>query len=136
MIAIGTATPETDAESLRAALRPTTRRTLILVDDVDRIERTATEDRLCELLSDATQEVAIVVAGTGDALRNSLRGLIPLIRRTTNGLLLAPTSTLDGELIGVRLTRSHLGATKGRAIIALNGEPVAAQIAIVTSTTR
>jgi S-DNA-T family DNA segregation ATPase FtsK/SpoIIIE len=73
-----------------------------------------------------------VVAGELDELKNELRGTIVETRKSKLGLLLSPPSSLDGDVVGVRLARSQTGKLgAGRGWFAQQGETTLVQVPLV-----
>ncbi|MFL6140039.1 MAG: FtsK/SpoIIIE domain-containing protein [Frankiaceae bacterium] len=74
---------------------------------------------------------AVLVAGTTDDLHAAFRGFAVDVRRSRSGLLLAPRSPSDGDLLGVRLPRGACdAAVPGRAALVLKGVAAPVQVAI------
>jgi len=64
----------------------------------------------------------IVGAGTADDLSGAYRGPAAALKKSRSGLLLAPATPNDGDLLGVRLPRSVLGASNpGRGLLVTAG---------------
>jgi S-DNA-T family DNA segregation ATPase FtsK/SpoIIIE len=62
-------------------------------------------------------------------MKNELRGAVVEAKKAKAGLLLSPPSTLDGELVSLRLPRNPVGRTPpGRGILALHGQPSVVQV--------
>jgi S-DNA-T family DNA segregation ATPase FtsK/SpoIIIE len=75
----------------------------------------------------------VVVAGQTDDLKSELRGVVVEAKRARTGLLLSPSSTLDGELISLRLPRNLVGRSRpGRGIFSLHGEATVVQVPLTT----
>jgi DNA segregation ATPase FtsK/SpoIIIE, S-DNA-T family len=64
---------------------------------------------------------SVVAAGNSDALSSAVGGLVALLKRNRSGLLLAPQSMTEGDLIGIRLNRGIVGSsgTAGRGYLHL-----------------
>jgi S-DNA-T family DNA segregation ATPase FtsK/SpoIIIE len=122
----GSPTPDALAAALRKASGPV----VVLVDDAELFGRTDADAALREFLRGALPgSTAVVMAGLTDDLKNTLKGTIVDVRKAKAGLLLSPESTLDGELIGVRLPRNLIGRTPpGRGIVGLHGEAKVTQV--------
>ena len=86
------------------ALRRATPELGILVDDAENLTGTPMEAALLEATNivDAAGGVVIVTAETQRAL-GLFRGLVPDVARDGCGVLLAPTSSADGDLLRVRV---------------------------------
>ena len=124
--------PEPDLDELRAALEATTEPLLVLVDDADLLARKPA-DEIIETALARPGLSAVAIAGKIDELAAETRGFIPKTKRSKYGILLSPNSTLQGDLVGLRLQRSQLGKfPPGRGILSLGGEPFVVQIPLVT----
>jgi S-DNA-T family DNA segregation ATPase FtsK/SpoIIIE len=102
----------------------------IVIDDAEAFSRSEADDAVKDFLKASGQgRVAVVVAGQLDDLKSELRGTIVEARKAKAGLLLSPPSTLDGELVGLRLTRNLIGRMPaGRGLLASNGEAIPIQV--------
>ena len=97
---------------------------VILADDVDLLASPPAETLLRDLASSGRdQGVGIACAGTPDALVTPRSGWVAQVRRSRQGVLLAPQSGLEGDIIGMRLPHTALrGArTPGRGLTAGEG---------------
>ena len=88
----------------------------LLVDDADTFARSDADEAVRELVREGGRgQVAVVVAGPIEEMKTELRGVIAEARRARTGLLLSPSSSFDGDLVGVRLAavdgRAHAGRT-------------------------
>ena len=103
---------------------------VLLIDDVDTFARSEADEAVRQLLRDGSRGVpAIVVAGPIEEMKTELRGVVAEARRAKSGLLLSPSSTFDGDLVGVRLAQSTVGRTPpGRGCLVLGGESVLVQV--------
>jgi DNA segregation ATPase FtsK/SpoIIIE, S-DNA-T family len=71
----------------------------------------------------------LVVAGSLEELKTEMRGVIAEAKKAKAGLLLSPPSTLDGDVVGVRLTKNLVGRTPpGRGLLARHGEVEVIQV--------
>ncbi|MEO6504081.1 MAG: FtsK/SpoIIIE domain-containing protein [Jatrophihabitantaceae bacterium] len=87
---------------------------LVLIDDAERFNDTASGDFLTEV---ATGHRAAVIAATrSDDVTMSFRGPAVAVRRRRTGLLLQP-SPADGELLGVRAGLHRLAPVPGRGLL-------------------
>ncbi len=102
----------------------------IVIDDAEVLARTPADDAVKDYLRAAGRgRVAVVVGGQLDDLKNELRGTIVEAKKSKAGLLLSPPSTLDGDLIGLRLPRNLTGRMPpGRAVLGLDGEARIVQV--------
>ena len=103
---------------------------VLLIDDVDTFARSEADEAVRQMLRDGSRGVpAIVVAGPIEEMKTELRGVVAEARRAKSGLLLSPSSTFDGDLVGVRLAQSTVGRTPpGRGCLVLGGESVLVQV--------
>lgn len=106
-------------DDVRSLLRPATSRT-ILIDDFDVL---GADSPVASALADAygamrdTDNIVVLAGGT-DELAASYRGLHVDMKRGRTGLLLAPRSPSDGDLVNARLPRSIGGQVPlGRAVL-------------------
>ncbi len=114
---IGSITADTsrdDVTAFLAGLVPTgTQPTLLLVDD---LEILGTDGSLADALVDHLKALRdkpglLIAAGTSDELASAYRGPAAALKKSRAGILLCPAAPGDGEILGVRLPRSALGAT-------------------------
>ncbi len=108
---------------------------LVLVDDVERLIGTASEEVLAGHVEAATRQdtpaLVLVAAGAPAELTGAYRGLVPLLRRARNGILLHPLGAGDGEVVGLHLPRSRPGPA-GRATLVVDGRASSLQVALST----
>ena len=102
---------------------------LILVDGATRFSKSPADLALAEFLN-AKTNLRAVIAGTVDELRDEIRGRIPACRRSQCGILLSPSSPLDGSIFGVRLDKSVLGRTPGRGLLVQETTVLPVQVAL------
>ncbi len=102
------------------AANPPDERTLLVVDDSEAFADTPSGDRLAEWARTDRPDLAVVVAGRSADLAVTFRGIAADLRRNQCGVLLQPTS-VDGDLLGVRLPRTRHAAPPGRAMLV--GDP-------------
>lgn len=104
-----------DAEELtEEALTPLLvrdRPTLLIADDAELLRTFAAELWLRTTIPDA-QELGLgfIVAGDTAALGKGMTGWLVEVRKQRHGLLFSPASLSDGDVTGVRLKRSDIGA--------------------------
>ncbi|MCK9894404.1 FtsK/SpoIIIE domain-containing protein [Frankia sp. AgB32] len=95
---------------------------VVLVDDVDLLGFSSPlEAPLREIVSAGRDRgVGLAFAGSGEALSQSISGWLGEARRSRQGVLLAPQSSLEGDLLGTRIPPSLLraGVRPGRGHIA------------------
>ncbi len=102
----------------------------ILIDNAEVLARTPADEAVKGFLqTSGRSRVAVMVAGSIEEMKNDLRGAISEARKAKAGLLLSPSSTMDGDLVGLRLARNLVGRTPpGRGILALHGEATVVQV--------
>lgn len=94
--------------------------TVLLVDD---LELVGTDGPLADAIvahlgALRDRPGLVVAAGSADELSSGYRGPAATMKKSRNGLLLAPSSPNDGDLFGLRLPRSALGAgVPGRGLL-------------------
>ena len=114
---------------LEALLREPT--DVLLVDDADLL----VDSPLAYVLEQAVRSMrdtglSVVVAGTTDELVTGYRGFVVDLRRSTSGLLLSPQSAVDGDLLGVRLSRAvGRDVHEGRGLLCRRGVTTPIQVA-------
>ncbi|WP_462203736.1 FtsK/SpoIIIE domain-containing protein [Frankia sp. CcWB3] len=104
---------------------------VVLVDDAELVgERAAAElAAFWQAARDGGGGV-LIVAGTTEELLGQYRGFLVDVRRGGYGLLLAPGRPSDGELLGVRLSRTIGGpAPPGRGVLVRRGAVLPVQVA-------
>lgn len=128
VLRVFTGTPDTDEVS--AVLASHDGALAVVIDDTETLARTPVDDALRAFLRSADRsQVAIVVAGQLEDMKTELRGVIIEAKKAKTGLLLSPPSTLDGDLVGLRLPRNLIGRMPpGRGILALHGEATVVQV--------
>ncbi|HWG94486.1 MAG TPA: FtsK/SpoIIIE domain-containing protein [Mycobacteriales bacterium] len=110
------------------ALRPGA----LLVDDAELL----VDGALSVVLERAVREardagLLVVAAGTTDDLVTGFRGFAVELRRSRTGVLLSPQSPGDGDLLGVRLSRSAGGdVVPGRGLLCVRGRAEPVQLAL------
>ncbi|MGH8998926.1 MAG: FtsK/SpoIIIE domain-containing protein [Acidimicrobiia bacterium] len=106
---------------------------VVLVDDADSVARSEADDAVTTAWKAAAPgTLAIVVAGPIEELKSEIKGVCAGARKAKAGVLFSPSS-LDGDLIGVRLPRNLAGrAPAGRGVLGLFGETGAVQVPLAT----
>ncbi|MFT3852247.1 MAG: hypothetical protein QM733_05865 [Ilumatobacteraceae bacterium] len=103
---------------------------LIAVDDAELVADHAGAPTLGSLAASRRPGLAIVAAGSADALRQSYGHWVGVIRRSRLGVVLAAASDLDGDLLGAPLPRRRpIPARPGLAWIVSGGELQLIQLA-------
>ncbi|MEO7196679.1 MAG: FtsK/SpoIIIE domain-containing protein [Pseudonocardiaceae bacterium] len=127
--------PELTAPDLTAALAAAPGRVVVLMDDAELLRDCSAEDELRALLrSGADSGRALVIAGDAEAVCAGFSGWQVDLKKARRGLLLAPQSITEGDLIGLRPPRSLLGQPPqpGRGLLHLgDGEPRVIQVPYV-----
>ena len=103
----------------------------LVVDDGELLGATALVDALEAFIRQArdTGSVLIAAATTEDVLANRTAAGSPPYGGRARGLLLNPSSHVDGEVFGLRLPRSLSGGwPAGRALLVRRGEITPAQL--------
>jgi DNA segregation ATPase FtsK/SpoIIIE, S-DNA-T family len=128
-IAMGPFSPESITEAITEAFTEafdtSSPKKVLIIDDIDAIPPGGDVDNVLRaFVRDAVPgSVALIVAGLTDEIRGALRGTAVDAKRSKRALLLSPTSTLDGDLVGERIPRNFLGrAPAGRGVFLLEGQ--------------
>ncbi len=106
-------------------------RCLLLVDDAELL----VDSGLSHVLEKAVREArdagtVVVAAGTTEELVTGYRGFVVDLRKARTGLLLSPQSAGDGDLLGVRLSRTTGGeVVPGRGLLVRRGRVEPLQLA-------
>ncbi|MFH8368280.1 FtsK/SpoIIIE domain-containing protein [Streptomyces sp. NPDC018031] len=110
-----------DPTALEEALATSPGGAVVLLDDADLLLKTKAEPVLTEIAKAGTEAGrGLVIAGQTERLASGFSGWHTEARRNRCGLLLKPQNMSDGDLIGVKVPRSRLGAARpGRAILHL-----------------
>jgi S-DNA-T family DNA segregation ATPase FtsK/SpoIIIE len=102
---------------------------VVLADDAETLHDTPVERPLTGLLrADADGGAALLLAGSAAEMAGCFRGLTVEARRGRTGLLLGALSSVDGDLLGVRLPRTD-PATVGRGVLVQHGRLTPVQVA-------
>ncbi|WP_033346543.1 FtsK/SpoIIIE domain-containing protein, partial [Catenuloplanes japonicus] len=94
----------------------------VIVDDAELLAQSDIDGDLNTLARGAAGNGwGLVVAGNAEALSLGLAGWLTQLKRNRSGLLIAPQSITDGELIGLRIPRGIIGQSgnPGRAYLHL-----------------
>jgi hypothetical protein len=100
---------------------------LVIVDDTDHFFRSPLDTVLTELLQ-MNAALRVVVVGTPEDLANDVRGTAAACKRSMYGLILRPQNSIDGQLFGQRIEKSHLGGPVGRGQLFVGGRQVRVQV--------
>ena len=107
-------------------------RCAVLVDDAETVHGSDVDACLIELARERqTGTFALIVAAGIDDLNTLLRGVAVEAKRQKQGVLLSPTSSLDGNPLGAGIPRELLGrATAGRALLLVDEQYLPIQLPI------
>ncbi len=109
------------AEGLSALVDATADRfTLLLVDDAEALKESPAEPVFRAVMdSDRGRSVGLVIAGDVEGVASGFRGWQVDAKKARRGMLLAPLSTVDGDLIGTKLSKSLVTQDRvvGRALL-------------------
>jgi len=104
-------------------------RVLIAVDDAELVDDVG--GALAALSASRRPGLMIVATGKPDSLRQSYGHWTGVIRRSRLGLVMAASSDLDGDLVGVVLPRhTPIPVRPGLAWLVSDGDAVLAQVAV------
>lgn len=99
-----------DADRLRAALENRTGPVTVLIDDAEDLRTCEAAGVFSDLLRRGFgPDAALILAGDQDGVCAGFSGWQVEAKKARRGLLLSPRNIADGELIGVRLTRTAVG---------------------------
>ncbi|WP_344553764.1 FtsK/SpoIIIE domain-containing protein [Pseudokineococcus marinus] len=121
---------EVPLEALVEALRAVPGPGLVLVDDAEALREGPLAPALAALVRQARdRSLGVLVAGAAAELSTGLTGWVVEARRSRQGLLLSPTTLVDGDAVGARLQRSQLAprVQPGRGLLAAGGGLVPVQ---------
>nr|WP_239157692.1 FtsK/SpoIIIE domain-containing protein [Streptomyces sp. SID13726] len=106
-------TPDAFTEALEAGSGPR----VVVVDDADLFVLPAIDQNLRSVAeSGRDRGIGIVVSATAETMAGAM-GWLSALKRHRKGVLLGPTSVLEGDYIGARLTHAHLrGRKPGRGL--------------------
>jgi DNA segregation ATPase FtsK/SpoIIIE, S-DNA-T family len=112
--------PDLGEDELASAIASLAGPAAVVIDDAEMLASCEAGGELAKIIAHgAARSLALVAAGDADALTAGFGGWHVDARRARRGCLTAPQSLSDGDLIGVRLTRAHLGSPvrPGRALL-------------------
>lgn len=84
-------------------------RGLVVVDDAEFLQNTRVGEALAGYLRQGVPGVVVLLGGHGEGLATGFGGWLAEVRKVRQGMVLSPRSALDGDLIGLRLSRSVVG---------------------------
>lgn len=118
-----------DADCLRRTLSESPSPTLVVVEDAAGIQDPDMDLLLESIARGEKRATTLLAAGLTDELHALYRGFTTALRRHRCGLLLCPSGPVDGELLGVRLSRG-LPTSPGRGVLVHRGKSEAIQVAL------
>lgn len=119
-----------DPQELRNQLA-TDPRAVVTVDDTERLADSAVEDVLLTWAAGlSTRGGALVVSADSERAGSAYRGLVPLAARDRTGILLCPTASADGAVLGINAPTGGL-SVPGRGMLVHRGATTPIQVAQV-----
>jgi len=110
-----------DPAQVSAAIERAGRPVVVLVDDLDLLGFANPVDQALRpiVATGRDRRVGLAYAGTAETLLQSLSGWVAEARRSRQGVLLAPQSALEGDLVGMRVPQALLrsGSRPGRGYV-------------------
>ena len=126
--------PDLGATELAEALAAAGDRAVVLIDDAELLRDAEAGDELLALLrAGSGSGRALVIAGDAESVCGGFSGWQVELKKARRGLVLAPQSITDGDLIGARLPRSVIGQPvhPGRGVLHLgDGELITIQVPV------
>jgi S-DNA-T family DNA segregation ATPase FtsK/SpoIIIE len=103
---------------------------VIIVDDAEAFARSEADEALRDWLRDAPPgQATVVVGGNLEDVRSEMRGVVAEAKKPKAALLLSPGSSMDGDIVGIRLPKNLTGRMPaGRGIFAVHGEATVVQV--------
>jgi DNA segregation ATPase FtsK/SpoIIIE, S-DNA-T family len=103
---------------------------VVVIDDGQDIADSTTTAAL-EELAKRGRDVGVVLVGAAEsnAATRAYSGWIPEVKKDRHGLLLQPDPDVDGDILGVELTRSSRGFPVGRGFLVADGAAGRIQVA-------
>ena len=121
-------------DDLAPLLAPDGRPVALIVDDGELLLDVSAKQWLRAFVqSAADHRRALVLGGNANGLCAGFSGWQVEAKKNRRGALLSPQATLDGDLVGVRVTRSMVSSrvVPGRALVHLgSGEPLTVQVPV------
>ncbi|WP_322760568.1 FtsK/SpoIIIE domain-containing protein [Frankia sp. Cr2] len=107
---------------------------VVIMDDAELLANAPLADRMTEFMQTARDAGhAFIAAGTTADLTSQYRGFMVDARRSRNGVILAPALPSEGDLFGIRLSRSNSATMPvGRGLFVLRGKTTPIQVAFST----
>jgi S-DNA-T family DNA segregation ATPase FtsK/SpoIIIE len=108
---------------------------VLVVDDLELLDPDGPHAAMLERFHGSIRDSgdAVLAGGSTEDLTSTYRGPVVAIKKSRSGVLLAPRSYNDGELLGARLPREIGGpAPAGRGLLVRGGQWEAVQVALST----
>ncbi|GAA1291969.1 cell division protein FtsK [Planotetraspora silvatica] len=132
----GSFTAEASVDEVRQVIG--TGRHVLMIDD---LELLGSDSELAEWITEHVGELRdtgslVIGAGSADDLDSMYRGPVVAMKKSRTGLLLRPSSTGQGDLLGVRLPRSLASGAgpAGRGLLVIGGAWEQIQVATPSAT--
>jgi S-DNA-T family DNA segregation ATPase FtsK/SpoIIIE len=110
-----------DPAKLQAAVESAGGPVAVLVDDADLLSYATPVDQVLRQIAATGRDrgIGLAYAGTAETLTQALGGWIADARRSRQGVLLAPQTALEGDLVGMRVPQALLrsGSRPGRGYV-------------------
>jgi S-DNA-T family DNA segregation ATPase FtsK/SpoIIIE len=104
---------------------------VIVVDDADLLADHPLANRLLTVLRAVRDGGAVFLAAAAVDEAGNFRGILPELRKSKCGLLIAPTQVAQGDILGTRLQRSMVGtAIPMRGVLIHQGSAITVQVPI------
>lgn len=122
------------ADHLAELFPPEATRRILIVDDGELLRDTDARPWFQQFVKTCSdREQGLILGGMLGEIASGLTGWQVEMKRARRGALLSPTSTTDGEILGLRLSRSAVSdqVTPGRALVNVgSGEIVSVQVPV------
>jgi S-DNA-T family DNA segregation ATPase FtsK/SpoIIIE len=131
----GVFTTEDEAGAVREVLDGAPRPLVLVVDDLELLDPDGPHAAMLERFHGSIRDSgdAVLAGGSTEDLTSTYRGPVVAIKKSRSGVLLAPRSYNDGELLGARLPREIGGpAPAGRGLLVRGGQWEPVQVALST----
>jgi S-DNA-T family DNA segregation ATPase FtsK/SpoIIIE len=128
-------TTEDEAGAVREVLDGAPRPLVLVVDDLELLDQDGPHAAMLERFHGSIRDSgdAVLAGGSTEDLTSTYRGPVVAIKKSRSGVLLAPRSYNDGELLGARLPREIGGpAPAGRGLLVRGGQWEPVQVALST----
>ncbi len=129
-------------EELKAMVAPggpADGQTVLLIDDIDLFGHSHPLDPILREIASVGRDrgLGIALAGSGEVLTGPTGGWLGEAKRSRQGVLLAPQTSLEGDLLGIRLAHSQMRVPirPGRGYTTLGAPQGKAQIIAIPHTT-